>query len=88
MTNQFSEIYQLVDQYYDITTELIRKEWSPKVYEKYYYYYLIFFQANCLIGIGGVRRLLPYMSRFIENGASQFMNVYESLIFDIARTTS
>ena len=32
MTNQFSEIYQLVDQYYDISTELIRKEYSPKVY--------------------------------------------------------
>ena len=92
MTNQFSEIYQLVDQYYDITTELIRKEWSPKVYEKYYYYYyyyyLIFFQANCLISIGGVRKLLPYVPRFTENGVSQFMNVYESLIFGIARTTS
>lgn len=33
MTNQFSEIYQLVDQYYDITTELTRKEYNPKVYE-------------------------------------------------------
>ena len=49
---------------------------------------LIFFQVNCLVGISGVRRLLPYMPRFIENGVSQFMNVYESLIFDIARTTS
>ena len=88
MTNEFSEIYHLVDQYYNITTELTRKEYSPKVYERYYYYYLTFFQANCLVGIGGVRRLLSYMPRFIENGVSQFMNVYESLIFDIVKTTS